>query len=56
MLATVILSLVIVVIVALIIRKMVLDKRAGVSSCGGNCGDCGLCAGGSCSRTHKIKN
>ena len=56
MFATVILSLVIVAIVALIIRKMVRDKRAGVSSCGGKCGDCGLCAGGSCSGAHKIKN
>ena len=56
MLATVLLSLVIVAIVVLIIRKMVLDKRAGVSSCDGKCGDCGLCAGGSCSGTHKIKN
>ena len=45
MLATVILSLVIVAIVALIIRKMVHDKRAGVSSCGGNCGACGMCHG-----------
>lgn len=39
------------VIVVLIIRKLVKDKRAGKSSCGGNCSACGHnCAacGGHC--------
>ena len=31
------------VVVRLIIRSMIKDKKAGRSSCGGNCGDCGLC-------------
>ena len=30
-------------IVALLIRGMVRDKRAGKSSCGGNCAGCGAC-------------
>lgn len=31
------------VVVGLIIRTMIRDKKAGKSSCGGNCGECGLC-------------
>ena len=31
------------VVVGLIIRAMIRDKKAGKSSCGGNCGECGLC-------------
>ena len=31
------------VAVGLIVRSMVRDKKAGKSSCGGNCGTCGLC-------------
>lgn len=27
----------------LAVRSMVMDRRAGKSSCGGNCGTCGLC-------------
>ncbi len=30
-------------VVGLIVRGMIRDKKAGKSSCGGNCGDCGLC-------------
>lgn len=44
MLATVILSLVVLAVVGLIIRKMIRDKRNGVSSCGGKCSDCAGCA------------
>ena len=50
-LATIAVSLVLVLIVALIIRKMIRDRRAGKSSCGGNCACCGLC--GTCGRPEK---
>lgn len=37
---------VVVVIVGLIIRSMVRDKRAGKSACGGNCANChAACSG-----------
>ena len=32
--------------VALAIRSMVRDRRAGKSACGGNCASCGACACG----------
>ena len=32
-------------IVALLIRGMVRDKKAGKSACGGNCASCGACGG-----------
>jgi hypothetical protein len=35
----------IVVIVALLIRVMVRDRRAGKAPCGGNCASCGACHG-----------
>ena len=35
----------IVVIVALLIRVMVCDRRAGKAPCGGNCASCGACHG-----------
>lgn len=35
----------IVVIVALLIRVMVRDRRAGKTPCGGNCASCGACHG-----------
>ena len=37
--------LVLLAVVALIIRRLILDKRAGKHICGGSCGSCG----GSCS-------
>ena len=42
------LILVIALVVVLLIRVMIRDKKAGKSSCGGNCASCGVC-GGSCS-------
>ena len=39
---------VIVLIVALLIRGMIRDRKAGKSSCGGNCAACGAC--GSCGK------
>lgn len=41
---TILICLVLILIVAAIIRSMVKDKKAGKSSCGGNCSHCG----GSC--------
>ena len=35
----------IMVIVALLIRVMVRDRRAGKAPCGGNCASCGACHG-----------
>ena len=36
---------VIVLIVALLIRGMIRDRKAGQSSCGGSCASCGACGG-----------
>ena len=42
---------VIVLIVALLIRGMIRDRKAGKSSCGGSCASCGACGGcSSCSQ------
>ena len=38
----------IVLVVALAIRSLVRDKKAGKSSCGGNGGSIGVCGCGSC--------
>ena len=43
---TILISLVLLAVVALIIRSMVHDKKQGMSSCGGNCAVCAAC--GSC--------
>ena len=42
----IVLVLVIAVVVGLILRGMIRDKKAGKSSCGGNCAGCGACGGG----------
>ncbi len=39
---TAIVLLVLCCIVAVIIRKMIMDKQNGKSSCGGNCAGCGM--------------
>ena len=36
---------VIALVVGLLIRSMIRDRRAGKSSCGGNCASCGACGG-----------
>lgn len=41
---TILICLVLILIVAAIIRSIVRDKKAGKSTCGGNCSHCG----GSC--------
>lgn len=43
---TILISLVLLAVVALIIRSMMRDKKQGRSSCGGNCAGCAAC--GSC--------
>ena len=44
-LINIVLVAVIVLITGLLIRSMVRDKKAGKSSCGGNCASCGACSG-----------
>ena len=45
----------VVLVVGLVIRSMIRDKRAGKSSCGGSCGSCAGCAGCSACRSPEIK-
>ncbi len=40
----IVLVAVIALIVALLIRGMIRDKKVGKSSCGGNCASCGACS------------
>ena len=44
-LINIVLVAVIVLITGLLIRSMVREKKAGKSSCGGNCASCGACSG-----------
>ena len=44
-LINIILIAVIALIVGLVIRGMIRNKKAGKSSCGGNCAACGACKG-----------
>ena len=46
--ANIILIAVLVLIVTLLIRGMIRDKKAGKSACGGSCASCGAC--GSCGK------
>ncbi len=46
-LINIVLVAVIVLVVGLLIRGMIRDRKAGKRSCGGNCAGCGSC--GSCS-------
>ncbi len=41
----IVLIAVVALIVGLLIRGMIRDKKAGKSSCGGNCASCGACGG-----------
>ena len=45
-LASVIVSLVLLMVVGLIVRRLVLDRKAGKHICGGSCGSCGGSCGG----------
>ena len=44
-LINIVLIAVIALITGLLIRSMIRDKKAGKSSCGGNCAGCGACSG-----------
>ena len=50
-LINIVLVAVIVLIVGLLVRGMVRDRKAGKPSCGGNCADCSACS--ACSRCQK---
>ena len=41
-LSTIVVSLILVLVVAVIIRKLVRDKKKGKSSCGCNCAHCAM--------------
>ena len=43
-LINIVLIAVVVLITGLVIRSMIRDKKAGKSSCGGKCADCGVCS------------
>ena len=45
-LATIAVALILLVVVVLIVRRLILDKRAGKHICGGSCGSCGGGCGG----------
>ncbi len=47
----IVISLVLVMAVTLIIRKLINDKKHGKSSCCGNCTSCAMCS--ACKRTEK---
>ena len=49
-LGTIVVSLVLILIVGLIIRSMIRDKKRGKSSCGCKCSHCPMSA--SCRRSH----
>ena len=55
---TILITIGLIVIVALIIRSIVRDKKAGISSCGAKCGGCGACAMAACggSALRDVKN
>ena len=56
-LGTILITAGLIVIVALIIRSIVRDKKAGISSCGAKCGGCGACAmAGGGSALRDVKN
>ena len=45
-LGSIVVVLVLLAIVALIVRRMILDQKAGKHLCGGSCGSCGGACGG----------
>ena len=53
-LINIVLVAVLVLIVGLLLGSMIREKKAGKSSCGGNCASCGACSGCSaCARLQK---
>ena len=56
-LINILLVAVIAAVVILLIRGMIRDKKAGKSSCGGNCAACGACSScGKCAAVPKKAN
>lgn len=53
-LVNIIIIAILVLVVGLLVRGMIRDKKAGKSSCGGSCASCGAC--GACSAAHRIQN
>jgi len=49
--STAVVSLILIVIAALIIRQLIKDKKNGKHSCGGNCGCCPM--SGSCHQNNQ---
>ena len=43
-LGTILIFIVLIVLVALIIRTVIRDKKMGKSTCGGSCASCKMCA------------
>lgn len=52
-LSTILVSLVLLGLISLVIRKMVKDKKKGVTSCGSSCSGCAM--SGSCKELRKTK-
>jgi len=42
-LGTIIVTILLILIVTMIIRGMIKDKKQGKTTCGGNCGACAMC-------------
>ena len=45
-LASIIIGLILLAVTTLIVRRLILDKKAGKHICGGSCGSCGGGCGG----------
>ncbi len=43
-LGTIVVSLILIIVVSAVVFKMIKDKKNGISSCGGNCAHCNMCA------------
>jgi hypothetical protein len=51
--STIVISLILVGLVSLVIRKMLRDKRKGITSCGTSCNGCAM-AGSCCGKPSKM--
>jgi hypothetical protein len=51
--STILVSLMLFIVVCLVIRKMVIDKKKGVTSCGTTCNGCAM-AGSCCRKPSKM--
>ena len=53
-LGTILISIVLIVLVAVVIRSVIRDKKMGKSTCGGSCASCRMCA--ACRQSGKTSN